>query len=175
MNAQVEQLSVNLAVEVQKRDALEAEIRQTLTETRFEIRQLQQSRAKAIDAIKAVKEHCQQLQVQYVENEASIAGLRRDVDRLLDDVLAQSRVSAPPIPESVSCHQHDHLQEGQPTPPEIKRTCSTNQHRLTRAESMVSDLDDARSDVSSSVTVTTGYAHSSLDAALAAIRAMRGQ
>ena len=46
----VQQHSVNMAVEVQKRDALEAELRQALTETRFELRQLQQSRAKSIDA-----------------------------------------------------------------------------------------------------------------------------
>ena len=38
----VQQHSVNMAVEAQKRDALEAELRQALTETRFELRQLQQ-------------------------------------------------------------------------------------------------------------------------------------
>ena len=40
----------------------------------------------------------------------------------------------------------------------------------SRAESMVSSLDDARSEVSS---VTTGYCHSSLEAALAAVRGTR--
>ena len=47
----VAQLSVNLVVEAQKREALEAELRQSLTKTRFELRQLQQSHAKAIEAI----------------------------------------------------------------------------------------------------------------------------
>ena len=54
LSMKVEQHSVNLAVEAQKREALEAELRQSLTETRFELRQLQQSRAKAIEVIKAV-------------------------------------------------------------------------------------------------------------------------
>ena len=39
----VAQLSVNLVVEAQKREALEAELRQSLTKTRFELRQLQQA------------------------------------------------------------------------------------------------------------------------------------
>ena len=54
LSMKVEQHSVNLAVEAQKREALGAELRQSLTETRFELRQLQQSRAKAIEVIKAV-------------------------------------------------------------------------------------------------------------------------
>ena len=60
----VQQHSVNMAVEAQKRDALEAELRQALTETRFELRQLQQSRTKAIDAIKEVKDRCERLNSQ---------------------------------------------------------------------------------------------------------------
>ena len=95
LSMKVEQHSVNLLVEAQKREALGAELRQSLTETRFELRALQQSRAKAIEAIKAVKERCQQLHSQYVGHEASIVGLRRDVDRLLDGMLTPSRMNAP--------------------------------------------------------------------------------
>ena len=65
LSVKVEQHSVNLAVEAQKREALEAELRQSLTETRVELRQLQQSRAKAIDAIKQVKDRCERLNSQY--------------------------------------------------------------------------------------------------------------
>ena len=44
-------------------------------------------------------------------------------------------------------------------------------HGHTRAESMVSDLDDARSEISSAVSASTArYAHSSLEAARASIR-----
>ena len=159
----VQQHSVNMAVEVQKRDALEAELRQALTETRFELRQLQQSRTKAIDAIKEVKDRCERLNSQYVGHEASIVGLRRDVDRMLDNVLAPSRMNAPQSPIS-SVYEDDDVKE--------KSQLSRDKCRMgtSRAESMVSELDDARSEVSS---VTTGYCHSSLEAALAAVRGTR--
>jgi chromosome segregation ATPase len=39
-----------------------------------------------------------------------------------------------------------------------------------RAESMISDMDDARSEVSTALTASTGYAHSSTEAARAAMR-----
>ena len=45
--------------------------------------------------------------------------------------------------------------------------------RASRAESMVSDLDDARSEVSGIPSIATGYAHSSLEAALASVRGIR--
>ena len=53
-----------------------------------------------------------------------------------------------------------------------KRDDTTNEkHGHTRAESMVSDLDDARSEISSAVSASTArYAHSSLEAARASIR-----
>jgi hypothetical protein len=53
-----------------------------------------------------------------------------------------------------------------------KRDDATNEvHGHTRAESMVSDLDDARSEISSAVSASTArYAHSSLEAARASIR-----
>ena len=53
-----------------------------------------------------------------------------------------------------------------------KRDDTTNEmHVHTRAESMVSDLDDARSEISSAVSASTArYAHSSLEAARASIR-----
>ena len=53
-----------------------------------------------------------------------------------------------------------------------KRDDATNKmHGHTRAESMVSDLDDARSEISSAVSASTArYAHSSLEAARASIR-----
>ena len=53
-----------------------------------------------------------------------------------------------------------------------KRDDATNEmHGHTRAESMVSDLNDARSDISSAVSASTArYAHSSLEAAHASIR-----
>ena len=159
----VQQHSVNMAVEAQKRDALEAELRQALTETRFELRQLQQSRAKSIDAIKEVKDRCERLNSQYVGHEASIVGMRRDVDRLLDNVLVSSRKNAPQSPQS-SVYEEDDVKQ--------KSQLSRDKCRMgtSRAESMVSELDDARSEVSS---VTTGYCHSSLEAALAAVRGTR--
>jgi hypothetical protein len=53
-----------------------------------------------------------------------------------------------------------------------KRDDAANEmHGHTRAESMVSDLDDARSEISSAVSASTArYAHSSLKAARASIR-----
>ena len=152
-----------LAVEAQKREALEAELRQSLTETRFELRQLQQSRAKAIDAIKEVKDRCERLNSQYVGHAASIVGMRRDVDRLLDNVLVSSRKNAPQSPQS-SVYEEDDVKQ--------KSQLSRDKCRMgtSRAESMLSELDDARSEVSS---VTTGYCHSSLEAALAAVRGTR--
>ena len=164
LSMKVEQHSVNLAVEAQKREALEAELRQSLTETRFELRQLQQSRAKAIEAIKTVKERCQQLHSQYVGHEASIVGLRRDVDRLLDGMLAPSRINAPQSPEGSSLYDDDDVKESRKLP-DTRRRVGTS-----RAESMVSDIDEFRSEVSS---ITTGYAHSSLESALAAVRGAR--
>ena len=159
----VQQHSVNMAVEAQKREALEAELRQSLTETRFELRQLQQSRTKAIDAIKEVKDRCERLNSQYVGHEASIVGLRRDVDRMLDNVLAPSRMNAPQSPIS-SLYEEEDVKE--------RSQLSRDKCRMgtSRAESMVSSIDDARSEVSS---VTTGYCHSSLEAALAAVRGTR--
>ena len=154
LNMKVEQHSVNLAVEVQKREALEAELRQSLTETRFELRQLQQSRAKAIEAIKDVKEKYQKLHTQYVGRDAAVASLRKDVDRLLDGALAPRRMNAPQSPQSSLYDEEENLKD--------KRRIGAS-----RAESMVSDLDDARSEVSS---IATGYVHSSLESALASVR-----
>ena len=164
LSMKVEQHSVNLLVEAQKREALEAELRQSLTETRFELRALQQSRAKAIEAIKAVKERCQQLHSQYVGHEASIVGLRRDVDRLLDGMLTPSRMNAPQSSKGSSLYDDDTVVESSELPDKRRRIGTS------RAESMVSDIDDARSELSS---VATGYAHSSLESALAALRGAR--
>ena len=119
-----------LAVEAQKREALEAELRQSLTETRFELRQLQQSRAKAIDAIKEVKDRCERLNSQYVVHEASIVGLRRDVDRLLDNMLAPSRMNAPQSPKGSSLYDDDTVVESSELP-DTRRRIGTS-----RAESM---------------------------------------
>lgn len=43
-----------------------------------------------------------------------------------------------------------------------------------RAESMISDMDDARSEVSTALTASTGYAHSSTEAVRAAMRRYEG-
>ena len=100
---------------------------------------------------------------QYVGHEASMVGMRRDVDPLLDNVLVSSRMNAPQSPQS-SVYEDDDVKQ--------KSQLSRDKCRMgtSRAESMVSSLDDARSEVSS---VTTGYCHSSLEAALAAVRGTR--
>ena len=72
-------------------------------------------------------------------------------------------MNAPQSPQS-SFYEDDDVTEKSQLPRDKCRMGTS------RAESMVSEIDNARSEVSS---VTTGYCHSSLEAALAAVRGTR--
>ena len=122
-------------------------MRQSLTELRFEQRCLQERYATLLEAVKEQRDAHAALAIKQAETAATLATMQCIMEPLITRFVSgadeqRARASAARAREEM-------------TP--------------TRAESMVSDLLDAHSDVTSAVSAATGYAHSSADAARAAL------
>ena len=128
-----------------RRDTSEAETKQTVTEMRFELRRLQERYAKLLDALREQRR-------EHLDTAKQLAALQQ-----------MRNVRQAVVPGTALSFDKDMSS---------KRDDATNEvHGHARAESMVSDLDDARSEISSAVSASTArYAHSSLEAARASIR-----
>ena len=142
LSAKVSQLQVSVAASDTRRDISEAETKQTVTELRFELRRLQERYAKLLDALKEQRR-------ENIDTAKQLAALGQMSDKLFTVLRFDEGMSS----------KHDDAMNMSMT------------HGQTRAESMVSDLDDARSDISSAISASTAkYAHSSLEAAKSSLR-----
>jgi len=68
--SRVTQLEVGIVVAEQKRQATEAELKQSLTEVRFELRRLQESHESAVHAVKELREEVHQLRIKNVADDS---------------------------------------------------------------------------------------------------------
>lgn len=159
MLARIEQIAASHAAAEEKRASFEAELRQAVTEIRFELRTLQEKHSRAS---KQLQERCLQLDVKSMAVTTTIDAFQRSIERLLDRVGPSSLSDAA---RRVDGARYDEQQDVQPA--------HQRSGIMLAAEDRLSEMDDMRSEASVASTTPTGYCHSSLDSARRALAASR--
>ena len=160
MLAHIEQIAASHAAAEEKRASFEAELRQAVTEVRFELRQLQEKHRRAS---KYLQERCQELDVKSMAVTTTVGAFERSIERLLD------RIGSSSLSDAASCADgvRDDEQKDVQLPHQRVGVALAAEDRL-------SEIEDMRSEASVASTRRTGYCHSSLESARRALAASRG-
>ena len=163
-DARVEQIIGRLnAVEAQH-NAMEAELRQAMLEVKAEQSQLRERYTKLLARQKEQRDAHQQLQLDHVAQKSTISVLERNFDRLLA-VIRSAEVPATHAENAVEQQRAEHEQH-------VDVISDAGSDVSFAAESRVSELSDLRSEASAA-SRSTGYAHSSFEAARSALERHR--
>ena len=169
LTARVQQLVVSVSMAEDKRSAMEAELRQKLTEIQFEQRNLQSRYAKLLDSQKRQDEAHQALAQKHVANASVIETVKKNIERLMDRfglIQSDGKVRRP-----ARTVQDEHVDQDE----HVEARSDGGSEVSFVAESRVSELDELRTEVSSFSTASTGYAHSSVEAVKKALASQRSR
>ena len=144
--------------------AFEAEMRQAMLEMKSEQSQLRERYTKLLARQKEARDAHQQLQLDHVAQKSTISVLERNFDRLLA-VIRSAEVPATHVENVVEQQRAEHEQH-------VDVISDAGSDVSFAAESRVSDLSDLRSEASAA-SRSTGYAHSSFEAARSALERHR--
>ena len=174
LSARVHQLSISLALSEQKRDAMESEQRQQRDDIGMLVQKACAMEERAfhsaattkelISEIKDVQGNVSHLEEKLADTRSRLRDVEDDHRKIEESLRSEARKSIEQIKNHV-VKQQEKAERG--IADVIGRTV------LERAESMVSDLDDARSEVSSTVapsSVAPRYSHSTIQTARKALR-----
>ena len=164
LQARMEQLMASLTAAEEERTVFEAEMRQKITEVKFEQQKLRERYEQVVASQKEQLDAHHDLQLQHVAIKSSVATLERHLDRFLSVLRASS--DSPGVTSRV--HTNDqHRREHQNV--DVDAGSDIGSDTSFAAESRVSELSDIRSAVSTAAS-TARYAHSSIEAARKALK-----
>ena len=155
-NTRVERLAAALTVAEEKQAAFDAEIRQAVTEVRFELRNMQQTHHRVS---KLLQEKCQDMEKKNVACTSTVATLERNIEHLLDRVVSTDRSDTA---SHIGGTPDERWEEDEPR--ERSQDLQRSDIKFA-AEDRLSDIEDMRTEVSSATSAPTGYCHSSLESA----------
>ena len=176
LSTRVHQLSISLALSEQKRDAMESEQRKQRDDIGMLVQKACAMEERAfhsaattkelISEIKDVQGNVSHLEEKLADTRSRLRDVEDDHRKIEESLRSEARKSIEQIKNHV-VKQQEKAERGIAIADVIGRTV------LERAESMVSDLDDARSEVSSTVapsSVAPRYSHSTIQTARKALR-----
>lgn len=140
LTARVQSLEANLSVTEEIRSATEAELRQSMTEMKFEMQQLRDRYHKLLADQREQLEACHELQIQNVANTTTLSSLERNMDRFVQVLRAGNNPAGSSVPSeqrSVASKKHQDVD-----------ACSESSCTSFRAESRLTELSECRSMVS---------------------------
>ena len=161
-DARVEQIIGRLnAVEAQH-NAMEAELRQAMLEVKAGQSQLRERYTKLLARQKEQRDAHQQLQLDHVAQKSTVSVLERNFDRLL------AVIRSAELPETHAENAVEQQRAEQEQHVDVTGSDAGSDVSFA-AESRISELSDLRSEASAT-SRSTGYAHSSFEAAREALR-----